>query len=137
MEGKRTKRVANSDVARSAVNVPNYPIEGHGAVLYTPDGHGSGYLPKRVREIFYTLKALGSVPTIYSYATPIAFWDAVHGEWIIPAVSYSTTTAKHQSYLYELHGISIPGDCGSGDEYHAFASRRSVYDRWHNTVKAA
>lgn len=39
---------------------------------------------------------------IYSYATPIA-WQTVDGEWVAPAVRYSPTTTRHQSYLYALN----------------------------------
>lgn len=46
---------------------------------------------------------------IYSYGTPIAWLDA--GAWIIPDVSYSVTTAKHQGHLWSLSArVSVPAD---------------------------
>lgn len=72
-----------------------------------------GYLPKRLQEILNERFQAGAVvQVIYSYSTPIAWLDA--GAWIIPNVSYSTTTGtKHQSHLYRLPGaIRIPYDEG-------------------------
>lgn len=54
---------------------------------------------------------------IYSYSTPIAWHDTMHG-WIIPDVRYSiTTSSKHQTHLYRLHGrrISLPWDATPED----------------------
>lgn len=54
------------------------------------------------------------VQVIYSYSTPIAWLDA--GQWVVPDVSYSVTTARHQSYLWPLNYELVPWDC-SMDEY--------------------
>lgn len=35
---------------------------------------------------------------VYSYNTPIAWWDATTG-WVIPDVKYSPTTSRHQSIV--------------------------------------
>ena len=54
------------------------------------------------------------VQVIYSYDTPISWLDA--GQWIVPDVSYSATTGKHQSYLSVLDYELVPWDCPM-DEY--------------------
>ena len=95
-------------------------VEGYGSMWSrsTPrglhrGGYNLGYLPKRLREIF---KERGDsiVQVIYSYDTPIAWLDA--GQWIVPDVSYSATTGKHQSYLSVLDYELVPWDCPL-DEY--------------------
>lgn len=56
----------------------------------------TGNLPKRLTNII--LERRGSISQIvYSYATPIAWFDS--GVWVIPSVHYSTTTSKHQGHL--------------------------------------
>ena len=76
-------------------------------------GYSLGYLPERLREIF---KERGDsiVQVIYSYDTPIAWLDA--GQWIVPDVSYSPTSGKHQGYLHVLDYELVPWDC-SMEEY--------------------
>jgi hypothetical protein len=34
---------------------------------------------------------------IYSFKTPIAWYDERKSQWIVPAVRYSVTTSKHQN----------------------------------------
>ena len=68
----------------------------------------TGHMPKAWAHLFKGRVRKGAVSQIiYSYATPIAWKDSVHG-WIIPQVSYSTTTSsKHQTHLYRLRGRHI------------------------------
>lgn len=95
--------------------------EGHGAVSTrsTPQGidHGGyrvGHLPYALRAIMHARRDT-IVQVIYSYDTPIAWLDA--GLWIIPDVSYSITTSKHQGFLYPLQAQRrIPWDTPL-DEY--------------------
>lgn len=71
------------------------------------------------------------VQVIYSYGTPIAWLDA--GAWVVPAVTYSITTGKHQGYLWSLPGrVSIPADCGPLG-YVRILNGQDVYD--HSTGK--
>lgn len=73
----------------------------------------TGYLPARIREAFGALGHRIS-QTIYSYVTPIAV--LIDGTWIIPDVTYSTTTStKHQTHLYQLGGEYIPWDCSAAE----------------------
>lgn len=51
----------------------------------------TGRLPAEYRDA-----AQHAVYVIHSYATPIA-WQTADGEWIVPDVSYSSTTSRHQS----------------------------------------
>jgi len=45
-------------------------------------------LRERERHISYV---------VYSYATPIAWYDTERGEWTVPNVKYSITTSAHQA----------------------------------------
>lgn len=124
-------RTTNRDVPRLARHTPDYPIEGRGAVSYTERGYWSGYLPPRLKSIFSDLISRQRfIPTVYSYGTPIAWYDRQHNVWVVPAVSYSVTTAKHQGSLYQLGDyVSIPADCGL-DEYQRYVSQKMTYSRW-------
>lgn len=51
----------------------------------------TGQLPEEFAE-----EAHAAAYVIYSYATPIA-WRDRSGRWVFPCVSYSRTTARHQS----------------------------------------
>ena len=73
-----------------------------------------GKLPAEMWEILAERRD-SVVAIVYSYRTPIAWLDA--GQWIIPDVYYSPTTARHQHYAKHLSGNAIiPGDC-SLEEY--------------------
>ena len=37
--------------------------------------------------------------TIYSYNTPIAWYDPERSEWVVPNVRYSASTGRHQAYV--------------------------------------
>lgn len=95
-------------------------VEGYGSMWSrsTPEGirrggYELGYLPDRLRKIVME-RADSIVQVIYSYDTPIAWLDA--GQWIVPDVSYSATTGKHQGYLSVLDYELVPWDC-SMEEY--------------------
>ena len=113
------KRMAQRDIPY-AVKYRGVDIKGYGGMCtkYTPrgvyrGGYSLGYLPERLREIFKA-RADSIVQVIYSYNTPIAWLDA--GQWIVPDVSYSPTTGKHQSHLHVLGYELVPWDC-SKEEY--------------------
>lgn len=103
------KRVANRDVPALIRN--GYDADGYGS-LWGRVSHGEsyqalnyGHLPQALSNVLFSRRQhIDAV--IYSYGTPIAWRDS--GEWIIPAVRYSTTTAKHQGYLGR--GLRIPRD---------------------------
>lgn len=86
-----------------------------------------GYLPPRLATILNQRFSAGAISqVIYSYSTPIAWKDG--DVWIIPEVTYSaTTSSKHQSELYRLHGRYIPGDAGM-DEYLRVLEGHAVYE---------
>lgn len=89
----------NALVPSRAVSRPTEEHTGRGAMSYTPRGYWTGHLPYKLAERFHeAVQRDRFVPTIYSYGTPIAWKEG--DAWIVPAVSYSMTTAKHQSYLH-------------------------------------
>ena len=95
-------------------------VEGYGSMWSksTPEGirrggWSSGELPRKLAQIMRERDG-SIVQVIYSYSTPIAWLDA--GQWIVPDVSYSATTGKHQSYLSVLDYELVPWDC-SMEEY--------------------
>lgn len=113
------QRMAQRDIP-GAVKYRGVDIEGYGSMWtkWTPEGlrrggYRLGYLPERLRKIVMA-RADSIVQVIYSYDTPIAWLDA--GQWIVPDVSYSATTGKHQSYLSVLGYELVPWDC-SKEEY--------------------
>lgn len=78
----------------------------------------TGSLPMPFQRILNAAFAAGTVTqVIYSYSTPIAWHDTDYG-WIIPEVTYSpTTSTKHQTHLYRLHGrrVILPYDATQAD----------------------
>ena len=95
-------------------------VEGYGSMWSrsTPEGlhrggYELGYLPDRLRKIVME-RGDSIVQVIYSYDTPIAWLDA--GQWIVPDVSYSPTSGKHQGHLHVLDYELVPWDC-SMEEY--------------------
>lgn len=113
------QRMAQRDIPY-AVKCRALDVEGYGSMWSksTPEGlrrggYNLGYLPDRLRKIVME-RADSIVQVIYSYSTPIAWLDA--GQWIVPDVSYSPTTGKHQSYLSVLGYELVPWDC-SKEEY--------------------
>lgn len=87
-----------------------------------------GHLPRRLADILNERFRAGAIAqVIYSYSTPIAWLDA--GAWIVPDVTYSTTTSvKHQTHLYQLRPSYIPADAGM-DEYMQVLNGRARYTR--------
>lgn len=94
-----------------------------------------GYIPKRVgRNLDAVAARRGGIEAIiYSYATPIAV--RIDGVWLIPHVSYSATTGKHQSHL---SGEWIPWDASEDeiesiiDGYIRYDWYRQKYHKGHN-----
>lgn len=56
---------------------------------------GMGRLPEHWHSRFMAAVAHDDLYTVYSYATPIA-WFA-NGVWTVPEVRYSQTTSRHKS----------------------------------------
>lgn len=75
-----------------------------------------GALPTRLKKILDRRRRDGKIrQVIYSYSTPIAWLDG--DVWIVPDVTYSITTTKHQSELWRLNNRrGVPWDAGM-DEY--------------------
>lgn len=106
-------RTANSSIPACAAR--GIDAEGYGSLSTRSTPHGirrggyqTGRLPRRLADIMRE-RADSIVQVIYSYGTPIAWLDA--GAWIIPDVSYSVTTGKHQGYLWSLSAcVIVPRD---------------------------
>lgn len=65
------------------------------------------WLPEWAQELYQDQEILY---TVYSYATPIGWYDGSRDTWVIPKISYSATTSRHQGQLRygaQLHGGSI------------------------------
>lgn len=107
-------RVANRDIPLFANR--HVVAEGYGN-MSTGRPYGTGALPRRLCDIFWERRNK-IVSVIYSYATPIAWYDSEFDFWFVPDVKYSVTTAKHQGYLWRLSEPvrSIPWDA-SLEEY--------------------
>lgn len=87
-------RVSNRQARQKIIDMENF-------ASHTGNFHGSwggdgtfGRLPQKWRDR-YPLR-MASCYVVYSYSTPIAWWDATTG-WVIPDVKYSPTTSRHQS----------------------------------------
>ena len=85
-----------------------------------PTGYRFGWMPEWAERV---LSEGGRAYVVFSYATPIGWFDYRRDTWVVPRVRYSNTTGRHQSRLRD--GI---GD--SPVEYLYFDSRKSsVYLR--------
>jgi len=93
---------------------------------YVGGYYSSDWLTDRLANIVNTRRE-NIRAVIYSYSTPIAWLDG--DVWVVPDAKYSATTStKHATHLWKLpNRVWIPADCGVGDEYEAFISRRSRY----------
>lgn len=119
--------IAQRDLARHIQHVPARGIDTYGAMYYVPNGYDKGYLPDRLIRVLSNLRDRQKhVPTVYSYDTPIAWYDADHEVWVKPDAKYSVTSGKHQSYLWSLSPVVIPEDCGP-QEYERYVSKQMVY----------
>lgn len=132
------RKIRNNAVARHADVYPATPVDGYGNLSYTPYPWGTGHLPRALKNIFHNRSHPYRSPfikgTIYSYGTPIAWFDSEYGVWVVPDVRYSVTTSKHQSTLWALRNyVSIPADCGM-DEYLRYVSGKMIYARFLRTA---
>lgn len=64
----------------------------------------SGRLPWDWCPTFFADTADGRAYIVYSYGTPIA-WERSDGLRVVPPVTYSVTTARHQSQARRAWGI--------------------------------
>ena len=66
-----------------------------------PTGSRFGGLPEWAdRE----LSKVGWAYVVFSYATPIGWFDYRRGTWVMPRVRYSATTSRHQGWLRQATG---------------------------------
>lgn len=104
---------ADAQNARGSMSTDSYRV---GFTRYGAPYVGS--LPDVWQGILNAAFNAGRVSqVIYSYSTPIAWHDSEYG-WIIPRVTYSpTTSTKHQTHLWRLHGrhIALPWDATPAD----------------------
>ena len=60
-----------------------------------------GWLPEWAG---HSLSKVGWAYVVFSYETPIGWFDYRRGMWVVPRVRYSNTTSRHQSLLREAIG---------------------------------
>lgn len=60
-----------------------------------------GWLPEWAG---HSLSKLGWVYVVFSYETPIGWFDYRRGTWVMPVERYSHTTSRHQSLLRQAIG---------------------------------
>lgn len=94
------------------VNREEFTTSGALSATYGASGHTTGSLPSGwAAEFWQTRDGLardGRVSdfyVVYSYSTPIAWYNPLTERWTIPAVKYSVTTSKHQGNLYGLGDV--------------------------------
>lgn len=63
--------------------------------------------------------AVNSLYMVYSYETPIAWFDAIGDMWFVPCITYSTVTSRHLN-------LTSGALCGSG--YSVITSRPVIAD---------
>lgn len=71
-----------------------------GALLGCATEYGAatyGQLPSDWRSALDSDTSVSYI--VFSYATPIAWYSEMTGEWVIPDVSYSHTTHHHQALI--------------------------------------
>ena len=61
-----------------------------------PNGYRFSWLPEWAD---HELSKVGRAFVVFSYATPIGWFDYQRGTWVVPVVRYSPTTGRHQSLL--------------------------------------
>ena len=69
-----------------------------------PIGHrwfGFGWLPEWAK---HELFKVGRAFVVFSYETPIGWFDYQRGTWVVPVERYSATTGRHQSRLRQAIG---------------------------------
>ena len=71
-----------------------------------PTGARFGWLPEWAdRE----LSKVGRAFVVFSYNTPIGWFDYQRSKWVVPAAVYSNATSRHQGLLRRAIGDS-PGE---------------------------
>ena len=96
-----TVRNAHSLIAeRREFTTGNMSAKGGGDQQYRG---GSGRLPYDWNGTFFRDTADGRAYIVYSYSTPIG-WERSDGTRVIPRVTYSKTTARHQWQLRRAWG---------------------------------
>lgn len=73
--------------------------------LFSYWSRGDGILPSDWRETFRRDTADGQAYIVYSYQTPIA-WERSDGLRVIPPVSYSVSTSRHQREVRSAWGMT-------------------------------
>ena len=61
-----------------------------------PTGYRFGWMPEWAERV---LSEGGRAYVVFSYATPIGWFDYRRGTWVMPRVRYSATTSRHQYLL--------------------------------------
>ena len=60
-----------------------------------PTGYRFGWMPGWANDLI----GVGQVYVVFSYATPIGWFDYRRATWVMPRVRYSATTSRHQGLL--------------------------------------
>ena len=112
--------VSNKDVVLQAdLDISSSSGSMHASIGQLRHISGSfSWMPHKVREAIneHARNQGQAMDVIYSYDTPIAVRIG-YGPWIVPDVSYSVTTGKHQ-YLVRHHMdnyVDVPYDATIGD----------------------
>lgn len=66
-----------------------------------PTGSRFGWLPEWAD---HELSKVGWAYVVFSYATPIGWFDHQRSMWVVPRVRYSATTSRHQGLLRRAIG---------------------------------
>ena len=65
-----------------------------------PNGPRLGWMPEWANDLI----GVGQVYVVFSYATPVGWFDYRRGTWVMPRVRYSATTSRHQGLLRRAIG---------------------------------
>ena len=66
-----------------------------------PTGSRFGWMPEWAESV---LSEVGRAYVVFSYWTPIGWFDYRRGTWVVPRVRYSKTTPRHQYLLRQAIG---------------------------------
>ena len=60
-----------------------------------------GWMPEWAERVLFEV---GRAYVVFSYETPIGWFDYRRGTWVMPRVRYSATTSRHQGWLRQAIG---------------------------------
>lgn len=93
--------VANRSRIAGAIDAGREFVSGGG--LSGAPGGVSGFGCGRLPEEYHSAVG-GAEYVVFSYGTPVA-WRGGCGVWVVPDVSYSVTTSRHQGLVRVVVGV--------------------------------